>query len=94
MGFGRAGEQVTPSVEAFVALNDGEAYAAAGLGGLGVVHAPSFLVADALADGRLTPLLEDWETDPLPIYVMYPQNRHLSAKVRAFVDWVAELFAR
>jgi LysR family transcriptional regulator for bpeEF and oprC len=92
--FSRAAEQVAPAVEAFIALNDGEAYAAAGLGGLGVVHAPSFLVADALADGRLMRLLEGWTTDPLPLYVMYPQNRHLSAKVRAFVDWVAELFAR
>jgi LysR family transcriptional regulator for bpeEF and oprC len=92
--FVRGGEQFTPSVEAFVALNDGEAYAAAGLGGLGVVHAPSFLVDDALADGRLVRVLEDWTTDPLPVYVMYPQNRHLSAKVRVFVDWVAELFAR
>jgi LysR family transcriptional regulator for bpeEF and oprC len=92
--FVRDGEQFTSSVDAFVALNDGEAYAAAGLGGLGVVHAPSFLVDDALADGRLVRVLEDWTTDPLPVYVMYPQNRHLSAKVRVFVDWVAELFSR
>jgi LysR family transcriptional regulator for bpeEF and oprC len=92
--FFRDGEQFTSSVDAFVAVNDGEAYAAAGLGGLGVVHAPSFLVDDALADGRLVRVLEDWTTDPLPVYVMYPQNRHLSAKVRAFVDWVAELFGR
>ncbi|MFO1205033.1 MAG: LysR family transcriptional regulator [Burkholderiales bacterium] len=91
----RAGEQITtPSADAFVAVNDGEAYVAAGLAGLGVLHAPSFLVDDALADGRLVHLLEDWATDPLPVYVMYPQNRHLSAKVRAFVDWVAELFTR
>lgn len=92
--FSRADEQVTPAVDTFVALNDGEAYAAAALGGLGVALAPSFLVDDALADGRLLRLLEDWTTDPLPVYVMYPQNRHLSAKVRVFVDWVAELFAR
>ena len=92
--FSRADEHVTPAMEALVALNDGEAYAAAALGGLGVVHAPSFLVDDALADGRLVRILEGWSTDPLPVYVMYPQNRHLSAKVRAFVDWVAELFAR
>lgn len=92
--FSQGDEHVTPSVQTFVALNDGEAYAAAALAGLGVVHAPGFLVDDALADGRLVRLLEDWSTDPLPVYVMYPQNRHLSAKVRAFVDWVAELFAR
>jgi LysR family transcriptional regulator for bpeEF and oprC len=92
--FKRDGERIVPVLDDWVALNDGDAYAAAGLAGLGIMHVPGFMVADALADGRLTPLLEDWDADPLPIYVMYPQNRHLSAKVRAFVDWVAELFAR
>ena len=92
--FVRHRERITPALDALVALNDSEAYAAAGLAGLGVMHVPRFMVQDALADGRLTPLLEDWATDPLPVYVMYPQNRHLSAKVRAFVDWVAELFSR
>ena len=36
----------------------------------------------------------DWKSDPLLVYVMYPQNRHLSAKVRVFVDWVTEICAR
>ena len=35
-----------------------------------------------------------WHREPLPIHVVYPPNRHLSAKVRAFVDWAAELFAK
>ena len=39
-------------------------------------------------------LLPDWTQPLLPIYVVYPPNRHLSAKVRAFVDWTAELFQR
>lgn len=92
--FTRDGRRITPALAGWLALNDGEAYAAAGLAGLGVMHVPSFLIDEALAGGRLTALLEDWDTDPLPVYVMYPQNRHLSAKVRAFVDWVAELFGR
>ena len=37
--------------------------------------------------------MPDWVTSPLPINVVYPQNRHLSAKVRVFVEWVADLFA-
>lgn len=92
--FTRDGRRITPALEGWLALNDGEAYAAAGIAGLGVMHVPHFLIDEALAGGRLTPLLEDWDTAPLPVFVMYPQNRHLSAKVRAFVDWVAELFAR
>ena len=31
--------------------------------------------------------------EPAPLHVVYPQNRHLSSKIRVFVDWVAELFA-
>ncbi len=39
-------------------------------------------------------LLPEWSHPLLPVYVVYPPNRHLSARVRAFVDWAAELFAR
>jgi len=39
-------------------------------------------------------VLADWTSEPLPVHVVYPQNRHLSAKVRVFVEWVAELFAK
>jgi DNA-binding transcriptional LysR family regulator len=38
-------------------------------------------------------VLDGWSHPLLPVYVVYPPNRHLSAKVRAFVDWAAELFA-
>jgi len=91
--FARDGERISLPVDGFVAANDGDAYAAAGLAGLGVMQVPRFMVEEALTQGQLTVILEDWGTAPLPLYVMYPQNRHLSAKVRAFVDWVAELFA-
>ena len=36
----------------------------------------------------------DWCADSIPIHVVYPPNRHLSAKLRVFVDWAADLFAR
>ena len=51
-----------------------------------------FLMAPMLKDGRLVSVLDDWTNEPLPIHVVYPQNRHLSAKVRVFVEWVAQLF--
>jgi len=43
--------------------------------------------------GELDPVLADWSAEPVPLHVVYPPNRHLSAKLRVFVDWVAELFA-
>ncbi len=46
-----------------------------------------------LASGALRPVLTDWTTEPLPLHVVYPPNRHLSNKLRVFVDWIADLFA-
>ena len=77
-----------------VAVNDGNAYVAAGLAGLGVMSAPLFMVGEHLASGALRPVLTDWSNAPLPLYVVYPPNRHLSTKLRIFVDWVAEVFGR
>lgn len=92
--FSRDGERIELSVEGPVAANDGEAYVAAGLAGLGVFQAVLLDVAEPLAAGRVRRVLADWRIDPLPVFVMYPRNRHLSAKVRAFVDWVGDLLER
>lgn len=77
-----------------VSVNDGSAYVAAGLAGLGIIQAPSFMVQEHLADGRLRQILPAWETTSMPLHVVYPPNRHLSNKLRVFVDWVADLFGR
>lgn len=77
-----------------VALNDGMGYLAAGLASHGIMQLPTFMARVPIADGRLVPLLLDWCTAPKPLHIVYPPNRHLSNKVRVFVDWLAELFAR
>jgi DNA-binding transcriptional LysR family regulator len=77
-----------------VAVNDGNAYVAAGLAGLGVIMAPTFMVQQHIAAGALRPVLADWTSDPMALHVVYPPNRHLSNKLRIFVDWVADLFGR
>ena len=76
-----------------VSLNDGTGYVAAGLAGLGVMQVPTFMAMAHIASGRLVPILTDWCTKPKPLHIIYPPNRHLSNKVRVFVDWLAELFA-
>jgi DNA-binding transcriptional LysR family regulator len=77
-----------------LAVDDGNAYIAAGLAGLGVLWLPDYMSRPWLARGELVPLFEDWQLDPMPIYVAFPPNRHLSRKVRVFIDWVTELMAQ
>lgn len=76
-----------------LAVDDGNAYLAAGLAGLGVLWLPTYM-SKAFADrGELVPLFEDWTLDPMPLYVAFPPNRHISLKLRVFIEWVAELMA-
>lgn len=75
-----------------VAVNDGDAYLACGLQGFGIIQPPSFMAYEHLESGALREILPQWKPAPLPISVVYLHNRHLSPKVRAFVDWVTDLF--
>ncbi len=90
--FNRDGERIEVPMPGVIALNDSNAYVQAGLAGLGVIQMTDYLLDRHVGDGRMVQVLGDWSTDPLPVHIVYPQNRHLSAKVRVFVEWVAELF--
>jgi DNA-binding transcriptional LysR family regulator len=70
-----------------------QACLAAARAGFGIARAPAFAAVDDLRAGRLKSLLCEFEPEPLPIHVVYPQTRHLAAKVRAFVDFLAQRFA-
>jgi DNA-binding transcriptional LysR family regulator len=87
-------ERVEVRGESVIAVNDGNAYVSAALAGLGVVQAPVFMVSEHVASGALQPVLAQWNADAIPLHVVYPPNRHLSNRLRVFVDWVAELIAR
>ena len=91
--FVRGDETIVTGTPSNLAVNDSVAYLRAGLAGLGILQAPGYAVERHLASGALVALMPDWVTSPLPVNVVYPQNRHLSAKVRVFVEWVADLFA-
>lgn len=92
--FIRDGEIVESAGRYMIAVNEGNAYVQAGLAGLGVLQAPTFMVQSHLGSGALVPILTSWTTDPFPVFVVFPPNRHLSNRLRVFVDWVADLFAR
>jgi len=76
------------------AVDDGNAYLAAGVAGLGVLWLPRYMAEAHEARGELVPLFEGWHIDPMPLSVAYPPNRHVSTKLRVFIDWVVEVMAQ
>jgi DNA-binding transcriptional LysR family regulator len=91
--FYKGDEQLLVHGQVAVAVNESTAHLSALLAGLGIGQAFKFMVAPHLQSGRLRTVIDDWGRPRQPLHVVYPSNRHLSAKTRLFVDWVAEVFA-
>jgi LysR family transcriptional regulator for bpeEF and oprC len=91
--FAKNGARIQVSQPGRIALDDQNSYVAAAEAGLGIAQIPAFVLKEAMERGSLELVLGDWVPEPVPLNVVYPENRHLSSKIRVFVDWVAELFA-
>ena len=89
----RGEERIEAQGRPLLTVDDGNAYLAAGLAGLGMLWLPYYMAKPHLAAGELLPLFEDWSMLPMPMYLAYPPNRHVSAKLRVFIDWVLALMA-
>lgn len=73
--------------------NNGHLLRQAALAGIGIVVAPSFIVGEDIKSGALTRVFPDFQPDPeRNIYALFPHNRHMSAKVRLFVDFISARF--
>lgn len=81
----RADVPISPRLE----LSDGWALRAAALEGVGVVQLPAFIIGQDLREGRLVPILESWQGRPVPLHAVYPDNRLIAARVKAFVAFLA-----
>jgi DNA-binding transcriptional LysR family regulator len=77
-----------------LAVDDGNAYLAAGLAGLGVLWLPDYMSKSHVASGELIRLFDGWSIEPMPLYLAFPPNRHVSTKLRVFIDWAVELMAQ
>jgi DNA-binding transcriptional LysR family regulator len=88
------GDTLTVQGRHVLAVDDGNAYLAAGLAGLGILCMPCYMAKPHVARGELVPLFEHWHLDPMPLFVAFAPNRHASARLRVFIDWVAELMAQ
>lgn len=90
---GKSGE-VRVTVSGSVRSNNAEMLRSAALDGLGLALLPAWAAAEPLRGGALRRVLAGWEPPPSTIYAVYPGNRLMSAKVRAFVDHLARCFGR
>lgn len=75
-----------------VSCNDANAQLAAGLAGLGILGTLSIVAQPYIDDGRLVQILPDWAADAVPVSIVYSLNRHLSTRVRVFVEWLKQVF--
>ena len=91
--FLRGGEPHDVRVHGRLRFAGADACVAAARAGFGVVRTPAFAAAEDLRAGRLVPLLCHYETEMIHVHAVYPHARHLAAKVRGFVDFLAERYA-
>jgi LysR family transcriptional regulator for bpeEF and oprC len=92
--FGDGATMVQIEPNSFLGVNEGNAHLAAGLAGIGIIHSFEFKVRPYIASGQLIPILENWRPAPYPYQVVFPQNRHISQRLRLFIDWLIETFEK
>ncbi|WP_317203999.1 LysR family transcriptional regulator [Janthinobacterium sp.] len=86
------GRVVALPMKSMVAVNNAEAYLNCGLSGLGMIQVARYQARAHLRSGALVELFPQWKPVPMPASLIYPDTRQASPKLRAFIDWLAELF--
>lgn len=74
-----------------VSVHTAETYIASAVAGLGIIQVPAFDVKDLIKEGKLVAVMPNWRPSPLPVHALYPHRKHLSIRVRVFLDWVEVL---
>lgn len=92
--FWHDGQEIRLAVDGNLRLNHGESLLDVAIAGAGLVQVYNYIAGAAITSGELKPVLEPYAAPGTSIAVIYPQKRHLSAKVRAFVGFMGELTAR
>ena len=88
-----SGEERSVNVQPVMRSNNGDFLTNAAAHGHGIVIQPTFLAAEAIRRGNLVPILEHYSCPVSPAYAVYQPTRHLSYRVRAFIDFLVERFA-
>jgi DNA-binding transcriptional LysR family regulator len=88
-----SGKSHIVEVNCHMYTNNGDTARAAALAGQGVIWQPTFLIGDDLRAGRLVHVLPDYRLPDIDVLAVYPSRRHLSAKVRAVIQFLVDAFA-
>ncbi len=89
--FRKDNEELEINPRYLVSVNESRTFVTAATRGLGIAQLPRFMIRNELESGELIQVLPEWNREPLGLYIVYPPNRHLSNKVRVFVDWMVKL---
>ena len=92
--FTQGGQTSVVTVRGLLESNDGQVLRAAALDGMGILIQPTYILYEDIVAGRLVPVLDAWDLPHLTINLAYTSRKHLSAKVRSFIDFMAEYFER
>jgi len=84
---------ITTTVQQIIRVNNGEFMRDAAAAGLGIIRQPTFIAYTDIAAGKLIPILQEYKSMPVNAYAIYPPTRHLSQRVRQFIDFLAERYA-
>lgn len=88
--FQRDGSPQTVKLQPILSVSDNDSAASAALAGLGITRLLSYQIAGYLQSGKLKILLSEFEASSVPVHIVHREGRHSSAKIRSFVDLMAE----
>lgn len=86
------GKEFKIKIHPYLKASTGEFLRDAAVEGMGIILIPSFIVYKEIENSTLVPLLNNYKSNQLDAYAIYPQTRHLSQRVRAFVDFLIKRF--
>ena len=92
MEFTVDGQVVEMQLPSVVSVTGADLYTGAAVAGLGMVQVPRYRVLGELSQARLEIVLPAFPPPPMPVSVLYPQNRQLSSRVRVFAQWLRDIF--
>ena len=89
----KQGEETMIKVSKLMQSNNGKFLQSAAIEGLGILRQPTFIAYEAITKGELIPILQDYSITEVNAYAIYPPTRHLSQRVRRFIDFLVERFS-